>query len=87
VGERENVSVSFIVRIWLEEAAHDHAEALWRGSVTHAPSGDKRYFNSLAHLVQHLALYLDTMDVASERDAGTTSMPGGAAREEGQREE
>ena len=27
---------------------------MWRGSVTHVPSGEKRYFDAFAHLVEHM---------------------------------
>ena len=76
-------SVSFIVRIWLEEATGESGGPVWRGSVTHVPSGEKRYFDAFAHLVEHMERYLEMMGVPSERNAGIAQVPEGTAREEG----
>jgi hypothetical protein len=83
VDEHGTINVSFIVRIWLEEAPGDDRGPAWRGSVTHVPSGEKRYFESLARLMHYMALYLDKMGIASKHDANTPPMPEGATREEG----
>ena len=76
-------SVSFIVRIWLEEATGESGGPVWRGSVTHVPSGEKRYFDAFAHLVEHMERYLEMLGVPGERNAGTGARPEDAAREEG----
>ena len=43
-------SVSFIVRLWLEETAVDAGQAVWRGHVTHIPSGHRQHFSALEQL-------------------------------------
>jgi hypothetical protein len=83
MDEHGTINLSFIVRIWLEEAAKESGGPGWRGSVTHVPSGEKCYFDAFAHLVEHMERYLEMMGVPSERKAGIAQVPEGAAREEG----
>ena len=49
---------------------------MWRGSVTHVPSGEKRYFDAFAHLVEHMERYLEMLGVPGERNAGTAASAG-----------
>lgn len=54
---------SFIVRIWLEETAEETGRALWRGKVTHVPSGARRYVKDLDEIVAFIVLYLQELGV------------------------
>ncbi|GAB4519671.1 MAG: hypothetical protein Kow0047_30930 [Anaerolineae bacterium] len=54
---------SFVVKIWLEHEADGRRRALWRGHVTHVPSGRRRYFQDLDTLVDFIAQYLEAMGV------------------------
>jgi hypothetical protein len=52
---------SFVVKIWLEEAATNRHGAAWRGHVTHVPSGERRYFEALSEMTNFLMPYLEGM--------------------------
>lgn len=54
----ESVTQSFVVRIWLEE----DDRATWRGHITHVRSGDRRYVEQLADIVDFIAPYVDGME-------------------------
>lgn len=54
---------SFIIKIWLEETLDEADEALWRGHITHVPSGERKYLKSLADIGQFVARYLIAMGV------------------------
>ncbi len=54
----EDQSHSFIVKVWLEEAAGDNGPPLWRGHVTHVVDGQRRYFQDPAGLLAFLGQYL-----------------------------
>jgi len=59
----EATSHPFIVRIWLEESAEGRQRAVWRGHITHVPSGERRYLYSLDDMASFVALYLERMGV------------------------
>jgi hypothetical protein len=50
---------SFIVRVWLEEAAEGGRTAIWRGCVTHVPSGEQCYITQLDEIPAFVALHLE----------------------------
>jgi len=52
------VTHSFIVTVWLEEAPSRTNAALWRGRITHVPSGDNRYFQELNGINKFIQPYL-----------------------------
>lgn len=54
---------SFIIRIWLEETTEEAGRALWRGHITHVPSGKQRYLKDLDDILLFVAPYLETMGV------------------------
>jgi hypothetical protein len=54
---------SFIVKIWLEKTATGARGAVWRGHVTHVPSGKRRYVRDLHDILGFIALYLEGMNV------------------------
>jgi len=55
--------LSFIVRIWLEEHTRDTGAAMWRGHVTHVPSGERRYIQSLDEITRFIEPYLERFGV------------------------
>ena len=54
---------SFIVKVWIEETAEEAGKATWRGHVTHVPSGERRYIDSLDDIIAFLSFYLEGMGV------------------------
>jgi hypothetical protein len=67
----ESNTVSFIVKIWLEETAAESGQATWRGHVTHVSSGERRYLNDLDTLAAFIAPYLEARGVRFERPRRT----------------
>lgn len=56
-------SHSFIVKIWLEESLEEADEAAWRGHITHVPSQERRYLNTLDDIIDVIGPYLDRLGV------------------------
>jgi hypothetical protein len=49
---------SFIVTLWLEEPPSRTSAGLWRGRITHVPSGENRYFQELNGINRFIQPYL-----------------------------
>jgi hypothetical protein len=62
-GKKANRVASFVLRIWWEEGG---AKPIWRGRIQHAASGDSRYFQTIAELLDFV-----------EQRAGSLSTQGG----------
>ena len=60
----ETSTHSFIVKVWLEETAEEAGQALWRGHITHVPSGKRRYLKNLDEILAFIKPYLEGMGVA-----------------------
>ena len=56
-------SHSFVVKIWLEETVQEAGRAVWRGHITHVPSGKRRYFGQLGEVAVFIRPYLAEMGV------------------------
>ena len=54
---------SFIVKIWLEETATEAGKNIWRGHITHVPSGKRRYIQHMDEITAFIALYLEEMGI------------------------
>jgi hypothetical protein len=54
---------SFVIKIWVEEAADEKAPVVWRGHITHVPDGERQYLNTLSDIQKFIAPYLKTMGV------------------------
>lgn len=54
---------SFVVKVWLEETAEGAGRAVWRGHITHVPSGERRYLKDLDGIGAFVASYLEEMGV------------------------
>lgn len=49
---------SFVIKIWLEEPAEEANQVIWRGHITHVPSGTRRYFQDLTVITDFMQPYL-----------------------------
>ena len=58
---------SFIVKIWVEDAGDEAENALWRGHITHVPSGTRRYLKDLGDIADFILPYLDALGVRPSR--------------------
>lgn len=60
VSEAEGITLtmSFIVKLWLEEIAEETDQMVWRGHITHVPSGTRRYFSTLDQIADFITPYL-----------------------------
>jgi hypothetical protein len=63
----EPLTHSFIVKIWLEGMDEQSGQALWRGRITHVPSGLERYFDNLTSLIDFIVPYLEEIGAASNK--------------------
>jgi hypothetical protein len=54
---------SFITKIWLEESAVEAGQAVWRGTITHVPSGTRRHLQSLEDILAFIVPYLRDMGI------------------------
>jgi hypothetical protein len=59
---------SFIVRVWLEETPQESGRALWRGRVTHVPSHEQRYFQTMQDLVSFVQRYMQDWEGGSDSE-------------------
>jgi hypothetical protein len=59
----ESSTHSFIVKIWLEERTDESDPLIWRGHITHVPSGRRRYLRNLDEITGFVALFLQDMGV------------------------
>ena len=58
---------SFVIKIWLEEAAEEGIGALWRGHITHVGSNQRQYFQKLEDLVLFIWPYLEEMGAKDDQ--------------------
>jgi hypothetical protein len=54
---------SFILKVWLEETREEEGQSIWRGHITHVPSGKRRYVQALNEVPAFIAPYLEAMGV------------------------
>ena len=52
---------SFIIRIWVEDRAEEADQGVWRGQITHVPSGNRHYLKNLNEIPDFIAPYLEAM--------------------------
>jgi len=60
LGEKTH---SFIVRIWLESREIKGKAPEWRGMIEHVTSGDRHYFQDIAHIPILMEPYLKKMGI------------------------
>ena len=57
---------SFIVKIWVEQARSEADQVIWRGHITHVPSGERHYLKDLEEITMIITPYLEAMGVKSK---------------------
>lgn len=63
MGLPETNTHSFIIKIWLEETPEETERVVWRGHITHVPSGERRYLKECDDVVFFILPYLEQMGV------------------------
>ena len=63
----ETSTHSFIIKIWREWTGTQPGHATWRGSITHVPSGERRYLHDLKDILTFIKPYLEQMGVQQHR--------------------
>lgn len=63
------INQSFIIRVWIEEPATESQPAVWRGHVTHVPSGARKYIQDLHEIASIIAPYLADLGVNINPDS------------------
>ena len=58
----ERKTCSFIIKIWLEETT-EGGQVLWRGHITHVPSGNRRYLQDLDEIKDFITPWLERLGV------------------------
>lgn len=56
---------SFVIKIWLEETADEAGQAVWRGQITHVPSGKQSFLGNLYEIPLLIAPYLQEVGLTS----------------------
>ena len=59
----ETTTHSFVIKIWLEETIEEAEEAVWRGRITHVPSGENSYVKELDEITHFISPFLESMGV------------------------
>jgi hypothetical protein len=54
----EETTHSFVIRIWLDSPAESSRHPVWRGHITHVPSGKRAYFADPDQIVAFIFPYL-----------------------------
>jgi len=55
----ESTLHSFIIKLWLEADGEKSEANIWRGYITHVPTGDRRYLKNLSDITDFVQEYLD----------------------------
>jgi hypothetical protein len=66
----ESNTCSFIIKVWLEEITGETGHTVWRGHVTHVPSGKRRYIQDLNAISLFIEPYLEKMGTRSGSSGG-----------------
>ena len=59
----ESNTQSFIIKVWLEETVEETGRVIWRGHITHVPSGQRRYVQNMDEIRAFIASFLKEMGV------------------------
>jgi hypothetical protein len=59
----ESTSQSFIVKVWVEDAAARGGRGVWHGHITHVPSGKRHYMKNLDEIQDFIAPHLEDLGV------------------------
>jgi hypothetical protein len=71
----EHQTHSFIVKIWFEEALAGGGGVLWRGHITHVPSGYRQYIQDLSAIHVFIMPYIHAMGGGAEPAALDGELP------------
>ena len=63
----ESNTQSFIIKIWTEDEAGAFGRVVWRGQITHVPSGERRHLTDLDQVTSFISKFLREMGVKPER--------------------
>ena len=58
---------SFIIKIWIEEGRDGAGQASWRGHITHVPTGERQYLQSVDEIGPFIVSHLQRMGVTLGR--------------------
>jgi hypothetical protein len=61
---REGATLSFVIRIWIEETVAETGQVRWRGHITHVPSSRRQYLQELPEITAFIAPYVGKIDPA-----------------------
>jgi len=61
----ESTLHSFIIKLWLEDEDRKTGRRIWRGYVTHVPSGAHRYLKRLSDIEEFIKEYIDDNEIQS----------------------
>ncbi|HEX8917107.1 MAG TPA: hypothetical protein VF898_01265 [Chloroflexota bacterium] len=58
----EEVTHSFIVKVWMEDVEAETGSTVWRGRITHVSDGEVRYLKDLNDIPPFIRRYLGGRD-------------------------
>jgi hypothetical protein len=59
----EFINHSFVIKIWLEETPEETNNPIWRGHITHVPSGERNYIQDLNGITNFLRHFLEKLGI------------------------
>ena len=63
MDDYESTTLSFVIRVWIEETANESSQVKWRGHITHVPSHERRYVANMADISAFIETYLAQIGV------------------------
>ena len=66
MDDLEITTLSFVLRIWIEETSAETDEVTWRGHITHVPSRMRRYVQDFGGINSFVGQYLKQVGVQIE---------------------
>jgi len=61
IAQSEFERLSFVIKLWLEEAGTASSQKKWRGHITNVGTGERRYVESLQQISSFIQAYLAGM--------------------------
>jgi len=61
----ESTLHSFIVKLWLDDQDGEKGQRVWRGYVTHVPTGAQRYLKRLSDIDEFIKEYLGGSEIGN----------------------
>ncbi len=75
----EPIIHSFLIKVWQEVYGGHIGPHVWRGYITHVPSGTRRYFEDLAGIADFVGPHLEPMPWVGDRLTEGSDVAGGSA--------